>query len=332
MKGSIQKAVGQMIMPTVQQPDGTWLQDSSDIIDTLEAQTPNPSIVPPGPIQRLAALLLELHGDEWLPMVALHYRWNNPTNKVFAMREFARYALPYVPSFLAQIMVGPVAKKMQSYLPALGVTEATIPGVTALANGLIGDLNTHLESHPFLLGSRPCIGDFALFGPLWAHLYRDPGTTALFDDAPHVRDWMDRILTPNGEDGDFLPNDEVPPSLDPILQRVFRDQLSWVRTLMGAIDEWCEANPEATRVPRSLGTARFHIGDCTEERKLATFVQWKAQRVWAAFHNGTSDEQATMHRWCQRFGDTNPLETPVSNPFVRRKFKAVLANPPGTRR
>jgi glutathione S-transferase len=326
LRGTIRKAVGQMIMPTVQLADGTWLQDSSDIIDTLEAMHPDPCTVPSGATQRLASSLLELHGDEWLPMVALHYRWNVPENNAFAMDEFARYGLPFLPLFLGKRVVGPVAKKMQGYLPRLGVTDDTISGVEALATGLIADLNTHLSGHNFILGGRPCIADFALFGPLWAHLFRDPGTTSMFDDAPHVRGWMDRILAPDGKHGAFLADDEVPETLDPIFQRVFRDQLAWVQTLTEAINAWCAENPDATRAPRSLGGAPFQIGGCDGSRKLATFVQWKAQRPWTVYQNATSEDQAVLSQWVARFSPNNPLKDPIQNPFVRRNFKAVLAN------
>ena len=157
----VRKAVGKFIMPTVELPDGTWLQDSSDIIDKLELAHPAPSVFPSEPKQKMASALMELHADEWLPMVALHYRWNIPENAAFAMREFSRYALPGVPSFLGQIPIRKTAERLRGYLPILGVNEATIPGVERYAAQLIEDLDVHFRAHDFLLGARPCMGDFA---------------------------------------------------------------------------------------------------------------------------------------------------------------------------
>ena len=68
MYRTISPAVGRVVMPTVLQPDGTWLQDTSDIIDALEHKHPEPSITPEGPRQRVASLLMELHADEWMPI------------------------------------------------------------------------------------------------------------------------------------------------------------------------------------------------------------------------------------------------------------------------
>lgn len=85
----------------------------------------------------------------------------------------------------------------------------------AFAEELIARLDVHLAEHPFLLGGRPGIGDFAMLGTLWAHLHRDPGSTSLYDDAPHMRAWFERLLNPSGTPGEFLPNDQVPETTAP---------------------------------------------------------------------------------------------------------------------
>ena len=46
-----------------------WRQGSAAICDDLEAAHPDHPTTPPGACQRLAASLLELHGDMWLPML-----------------------------------------------------------------------------------------------------------------------------------------------------------------------------------------------------------------------------------------------------------------------
>ena len=77
-------------MPTVRLSDGQWRQDSALICDEIEAEHPDPSTTPGGAAQQMAASLLELHADEWLPMLALHYRWNLPANAEWATREVSR--------------------------------------------------------------------------------------------------------------------------------------------------------------------------------------------------------------------------------------------------
>jgi len=151
---TIKSAVGRPVMPTVKLADGTWLQDSSLIIDHFEGRHPNPSVVPSGARQRVAALLLELFADEWLPMAALHYRWNVPENRTFALKEFAANS-SRVPGPHRGWIARRMAAQMAGYLPKLGVSKSTIAGVEALTCHLITSLELHLQEHRFMLGSRP---------------------------------------------------------------------------------------------------------------------------------------------------------------------------------
>ena len=81
---------------------------------------------------------------------------------------------------------------MYSYLPVLGITEKTKPEIEQWAQELLLQLNTHFEQHPFLLGTKPCLGDFGLYGPLYALVWRDPAlathrvsTVSRLASAPH---------------------------------------------------------------------------------------------------------------------------------------------------
>ncbi len=314
LSGRIRKAVGKAIMPTIERPDGRWMQDSSEIIDALEAEFPARPITPPGPRQRVVNLLLELHGDEWLTTAAMHYRWNTPENAAFALDEFGRCGFPGFPGFLARRLVGPVAKKMQSYLPVLGIDERTRGGVEAFTEELLGRLDAHLAIHPFLLGTRPALADFALFATPWAHLFRDPGTTRLFDELPHVRRWFSRLNEPSGELGDFLPDDAIPETLEPILRTLLAEQGAYVSRLIEAIDRWCDEHPEAERLPRSLGPTPFVVGGATGERRLITEGLWMVQRPLDA---ATPEILA----WVRGLG---PMDWVPRNRVVRRDFRVVL--------
>ena len=319
LRGPIKKAVGRAVMPTMQRPDGSWMQDSSEIIDSLEPILPGPAITPPGPTQRLANLLLELHADEWLPMAALHYRWHRPVNTEFATNEFARCAMPWLPRFVARPLVRPTARRLAGYLPMLGVDEQTIPGVESSTERLIAALDVHLADHHFVFGGRPALADFSLFGPLWSHLFRDPGTTAMFDDRPHVRAWFERLLHPEAP-GEFLVDDGVPATLDPIFEVLFAEQFPFVLRLADAIDRWCAENPDATRVPRSLGLAPFTIGGHGGHRKLLTFSWWMAQRPLDAHAASPASPE-----WLQRVGGLEGMQRPIVNRFERVDFRMRLA-------
>ena len=60
---------GTPAVPQLEAPDGTWVQDTSEIIDFVEAAHPEPPVAPDpaaSPRQCLAAYLIELLADEAL--------------------------------------------------------------------------------------------------------------------------------------------------------------------------------------------------------------------------------------------------------------------------
>lgn len=132
---------GTGMQPMVETPDGEILQDTSVIIDALEARDPEPAVLPEGSCQRLVALLLEVFGDEGLLKPAMHYRWNFPeANEAFLEAEFSRAMgsarmTPRPPGggSRARDESGrkawqAVSKQMrEAVLPDLGVTEASAP-------------------------------------------------------------------------------------------------------------------------------------------------------------------------------------------------------------
>lgn len=324
LMGAIRKAVHRPVMPTVRVDDGTWLQDSSVIIDTLEAQLDGASVTPDGPRQRLTSALLEVYADEWLPIASLHYRWNHTENARFALEEFARWGFPRLPGPLGRRLIRPFAHKMRGYLPALGVHPETWAAVERATSTLIADLELHLAQHPYLLGTRPCLGDFSLFGPLWAHLFRDPGSQSLFDEAPSVRSWMERVEHGGGAEGAWLADDAVPETLAPVLRAAFSEQWVYLADLIGAIDAWCEAHAGATRVPRSLGDCDVTIGGVRTTRKLATFAQFKAQRALDAYAAIPPADRPAVDAWLDALGGREAMALQVRHRTVLRDFRPVL--------
>ena len=330
---SIPKHVGKAVMPTVQTPDGQWLQDSADIIDYFEQHYPQHSIQPHTPKQQLVAHLLELHGDEWLVLPALHYRWSDARNRDFIVGEFGRYALPGMPGFIRKLAGNRIGDMMMRYLPRFGIVGETENGVRRYTEQLITLLEEHFKLYKYFLGNRPCVGDFAFFGPLFAHLYRDPGSTFLFADSPNLVQWIQCLLTSDGsaaaEDDHpqqrFLPDDEIPHTLVPILQLIFAEQLPFCSSVIDAINRYVDEHPQATRVPRIIGDGEFVIGGVKGQRKQFSFIQWKVQRCLAVYQQLTAAEKPDVDQWLQDIGGDALTRLHIKHPLKRENFKEVLA-------
>ena len=185
---------GVRFIPVLIADDGTAVQDSAAIIDYLEARFPTPSILPNERVGELVGLLFELYADEWLVVPAMHYRWSLPENRAFAIQEFGRLSAPNASPEEQRAVGEKLSGPFAGALPHLGVTDATIPAIETSYRELLADFSTHLAEHPYLLGSRPTRGDFALFGPLYAHLYRDPASGRFMQAvAPEVAGWVERM-------------------------------------------------------------------------------------------------------------------------------------------
>ncbi len=330
---STPKRVGKAIMPTLQTPEGDWLQDSTEIIDALEQRHPEHSIIPQGAKQNIAAHLFELHGDEWLVLSSLHYRWSRPDSAEFIVNEFARLGVPFLPRFMGRLVGRTIRDKMKAYLPRFGIEGQTKQGLEQFTQTLLTQLDTHFEQHHYLLGGRPCVGDFAMYGQIYAHLYRDPGSKPLFDNTPHLIAWIERMGAPSSETnsatnneakGDFLANDEIPATLTPILKTIFSEQFEFSNKVINSIQDYANNQPDAKRVSRITGQTDYTIGGVNGKRSMFSFVQWKVQRVWDALHHLKGSEADDAKAWLKTLGGDALIDMKIEHRVKREGNSEVL--------
>ncbi|ALM90672.1 glutathione S-transferase [Alteromonas stellipolaris] len=312
-KKIIRPKTGVTFIPVVKTLSGEYLQDTARIIDYFEAQTSPPSsgsklsIVPTTPAQQLVSELFALWGDEWLVIPAMHYRWNKD-NFPFIYEEFGQVVTPKAPKIIKAYFGKKLAKKFQGFVPLLGITEKSIPYIEDwYENTVLHYLNEHFATHKYLLGDKPCTGDFGLLGPLYAHLYRDPVPKQLMDKlAPNVAAWVKRMNNPGTaqqattsasndiNNPNFLDNDEIPATLLPLLKDMFTQQWPVLKSTSEALTGWREKNASNENtshfIPRTIGQHSFKIGrgetgNVEEQRFISSFHQYKLQRVLDVFNS-----------------------------------------------
>ncbi|HEX4337262.1 MAG TPA: glutathione S-transferase [Polyangiaceae bacterium] len=308
---------GVRFIPVLISSDDIAVQDSRAIVDFLEERYPEPNIEPPGTTQQLVASLFELYADEWLLLPAMHYRWNVPENRSFAIREFGRLSLPEATP-AEQLAVGEkLSVPFAGALPVLGVHPATVSAIEESYGAFLTELDAHLAHHPRILGARPSIADFALFGPLYAHLYRDPASGRLMRErAPRVAQWVESLLTDDTAHGDFLDGDQVPATLEPLLSRLF---VEFGPVLASTIDRLTAFDPGDAEapLPRALGTHSFQLGDATAERAVLPFNVWRWQRVRDRYLALSGAARAAADELIDRIGARQLFEKPLSRRLVR---------------
>lgn len=217
------------IIPLVITPEGTGIQDSTPIIEAMEKLYPEPSIHPDDTIANFISALIEEFGDEWGNKWMFHYRWARDVDQRASAGRIARMRGPKAGEAEHDAFADQVRTRMVGRVWFVGSNETTAPQIEEGFRGMIGLLDDHLASRPYLFGGRPAFGDFGLWGQFY-ELWTDPTAGALIEgNAPHVLDWIHRMLWPRAE-GAFESWTALAPTLMPILVKQVGKQF-WPWTL-----------------------------------------------------------------------------------------------------
>ncbi|HEX4895324.1 MAG TPA: glutathione S-transferase family protein [Solimonas sp.] len=298
------RKTGAKVMPVVVTPEGEWLQDTKVIADVIEQRFPQGAVLPASPRQRIAALLLEAWADEWWIPLAMQYRWIHPENYPLFERDAGNALLPGFPGFLKRRMAAYVASTLRGYLPSVGVVPKQYEVQARWTENMLDALDRHFTDLPFLFGHCPSVADFALYGPLYGHLSRDPyPRRVLVEPRPHLKAWVERMTTTQCGQGSFLPDDELPDTLQPLFDAVFREFYPMVS---GIRDEVRKALPSlrspGSRLPRMLGTIEFPMGTGRYRRGAMPYTLWMIQRVLDAYRALDAQGRAAVDAWTRDQG------------------------------
>ena len=322
--------IGVPVIPVLETADGQYVQDSTDIIDFLEARHPQVSIYPSTPLQKLVALLLEFYGDEWLIVPAMHYRWTVLDQQYdFMMSEFGRLFAPDA-SPEEQFAIGEEqSKQFQGFSEMVGVTPETIPGIEKAYLLLLEQLERHFEKYDYLLGSRPGICDYGFICFLYAMLGRDPVPKALMQEkAPKVYAWVQRMNHPTPLSGEFLAEDEIPATLIPVLKTMCQDHLPDVLGVIEHNAAWLTENPGGN-LPRFLGMHDFSTGGASGERLIHSYAQWMFQRPLEHYQALVGADKQRADDLLQSIGGYDALNVRIKHRVKRKAGQLELVEDNG---
>ena len=214
------------IIPTVVAPDGEGMQDSTPIIEAVEAKHPSPPIQPDDRVLAFLSTLIEEFGDEWGNKLMFHHRWWDSVDQDAASLILARLSLPFGDKADVEARAAAIKSRMTGRGGFVGSSAATAPLITAYYLELLDVLESHLQGRKYLFGDRPSFGDFGLAPQLY-ECSVDPTCGAMIRGrGPAVLDWCHRMLEPRA-DGDFESWASLAPTLEPLLRYVGRYFLPW---------------------------------------------------------------------------------------------------------
>jgi glutathione S-transferase len=295
------RATGVAKVPVVRTAEGLWLQDTTPILDWMEARHPAGSILPADPVQAYCARLLEDYADEWLWRPALHYRWSFAPDARLLSWRIASEAMDDVPLPTRLVAARVAARQRATYVRGDGVTPETRPHVEGIYLATLDRLQRLLDRQPYLLGARPCLADFGFFASMYRHFALDPTPSRIMRErAPAVFAWVARLWNARAgrapeREGDFPAAGSLPAVWDELLADAGAAYLPYLH-----------ANAVAFRE----GRRRFDFavqGATYRDVPVVSYRAWCRERLQDHFDALPSDARPAVRAVLEKAGAWDPL-------------------------
>jgi glutathione S-transferase len=158
--------------------DGAFITDSTDIAYALDERFPQPSLFPPDPRERGICHAVEDWADESLYFLGLFYRWfeaegRKPVASVFGASLKGRLAYNYYLRLMLRQLRGQGTLRKDP-----GQVKRDLERQLEAVEGL-------LTPGPYVLGNKPYLCDFALWGQL-NYLNRTPFGRAAIKERTNI--------------------------------------------------------------------------------------------------------------------------------------------------
>jgi glutathione S-transferase len=204
------------LIPLVVTPEDEGLQDSTPIIEKIEALHPEPSIHPDDPCLAFLSVLIEEFADEWGNKWMFHYRWAREVDQRSAGRRIAQSMRPDADDETLDGMATGIVERMVGRTWFVGSSARTAPQIESSYRDGVARIEAHLAGRDYLFGGRPSFGDFGLWGQLY-NAWSDPTAGGLLrESAPSTCGWVERMLEPE-RTGEWEEAAALLPTLEPFL-------------------------------------------------------------------------------------------------------------------
>jgi len=129
--------------------------------------------------------------------------------------------------------------------------------------------------------------------------------------------------TPAPNSGSFLPDDEIPETLLPLLEVIFSECMPALMATIDANATWIEANPDAEEIPRGVGEHEFVIGGARGTRMIRSYSQWMLQRPLDDYQSLEAEDRERVDRLLARVGGQKTLQSLIRTRVTRRNNRLV---------
>jgi glutathione S-transferase len=260
--------IGYFVVPVVEMPDGTVMQDSTETMQYFEKHNVGSPMVPEEERMSALAWLLNFFGSDLFLKPGMHYRWNFLSTHEQSLRKgFIQNTSKDLPLEERYRLGADFFNQARDYTVQFGVTEDSIPVIEESLAEAFAILDEHFRQYPYLLGGRPSVADSGLMTMFYAHLSRDLHPSMIMQKtAMNVFNWTERMNRGQAIYGDYPGVNEeyfefnsLPETLLNFVRYVFRDCSVELKTTIETFNKYVEQHPslregdelEAFGTPRS---------------------------------------------------------------------------------
>ena len=289
-------------VPQVECADGSWLVDTTLIIEYFERTRPDPAVTPREPAAAFVSRLVEDYADEWLWRPAMHYRWSYPETARLMSAWLSEHAQEQpAPEWLKRRFWR--RRQFGTFVRGDGVTASTRAAVEASYLETLAALEAIFARRPFVLGARPTEADFGFFASSFRHFFSDPAPARIMRErAPGVQEWVARMWNLRPERFSSLPlPDHVPDDLGAIFTAITDTYLPYL-----------EAN--AAAYARGEKNVRYRVQDTEFVEPTKPYRVWCRDRLQRELTGLSTAARAQVERALGASDAIARLATPSPRP------------------
>lgn len=207
-RGQVMPNVKAQVIPVIRKPDGSWTNDSTPFLLSLEQE--GRALVPEAPALRFACLLLEDMADEWFMKAMFHYRWAYAEDQEWCANWLMFDSLPNAGRSGIEKAAATIRERQISRMPLVGCTPETAPIIEESWKRSCRELEK-MATGPtrFLFGDRVSLADLAFYGQLKVMSYDPTPMAWLRSETPYLYRWLDLADDASGLEGAWLEEDEA---------------------------------------------------------------------------------------------------------------------------
>jgi glutathione S-transferase len=167
--------------------DGQFITDSTDIAHALDARFPDPPLLPDDPRERGLCHAIEDWADESLYFIGLYYRW-------FEAEGRKPIPLAFGKSIQGRVAYRYYSRLILKQLRGQGTLRKSPEDVARDLERNLDAVEAMLGDGPYVLGDKPYLCDFALWGQL-NYLSRTPVGGEAIKRRAAIGAYLERIGT-----------------------------------------------------------------------------------------------------------------------------------------